>query len=341
MNLKKLCLLILLAISFLSYAQKQQKEYYDNGQLKEIGNVDENDNPIGEWKEYYENGQLKAQIIIEKQEGTGSSITYYRNGNTEEEINYKNYEKTGSYIKYNNNGDLVESGNYTNDEKTGIWEENTYHDNGNIKEEKLILYDKEYPTSYYKEEIRHGIYKGYYENGQLKEKIDYKYGDPNGEFSSYYKNGNKRDSGTITKNGYEGDINEYYEDGNIKKTTTYLNGKKIEEIEYDDIEDDVTETIFKIHFKSNCNETISILIRTRKNNGEWVSEGWWTLKPGKDIYVADSRNTIIYYYAESNTGKWKGSNHKSFEGKEYPFKKWDLSNKERGIVTKGLSCSGN
>jgi len=370
MTLKNIILITILVISFQSYAQKQEKEYYENGQLKSIMTLDEDGDPIGEAKEYYDNGQLKTVINIEK-EGYGSYKMYYLNGNTEEEGGYEDSEKTGKSIKYNEDGSLVESGIYANDEKTGIWKENTYYDNGNIMEKKLILYDKDYPTSYYKEEIRHGIYKYYFEGGQLKEWIEYEYGEIIGEFIQYYENGNKKVFGNATKNGYDGLIIEQYKTGELKSKEHYIDGKKygdweyyridgskekiikyhnnekLEEIEIEQSVDDdgsrEPETEYKIHFKNKCDETIHILIRTLKPNDKWLSEGWWTIKPGESAYVADSKNAIIYYYAESYTGNhiWPGSNHKNFEGKEYAFKKWDLSNKEKGVVTKGLTCGSN
>ena len=56
---KTILLLTLIFLVKLSYAQ-DQKEYYDNGELKSIGKYNSDGKKIGEWKTFHENGQLKT-----------------------------------------------------------------------------------------------------------------------------------------------------------------------------------------------------------------------------------------------------------------------------------------
>lgn len=45
-------------------------------------------------------------------------------------------------------------------------------------------------------------------------------------------------------------------------------------------------------------------------NGEWTSQGWWTISPGdcKTVYSKNLTNQYYYYYAESTDGEWFWSN---------------------------------
>jgi antitoxin component YwqK of YwqJK toxin-antitoxin module len=96
--------------------------YGRNGDLKEIGNYDENGKLSGEWKEYYysylqnsDNKYPKATLKV-----TG----YFKNGNT-----------TGEWKLYYENGNLNAVGHFENNEKTGEWK--YYDEKGNlIKTEK-------------------------------------------------------------------------------------------------------------------------------------------------------------------------------------------------------------
>ena len=55
----KKIILFLAVVLFTTIANAQEyKEYYDNGNLKVIGNYDVNKKQTGVWKYYYENGQL-------------------------------------------------------------------------------------------------------------------------------------------------------------------------------------------------------------------------------------------------------------------------------------------
>ena len=46
----------------------------------------------------------------------------------------------------------------------------------------------------------------------------------------------------------------------------------------------------------------------------------------------------FYYYAESDTGTWKGDNIRTFKGDKIGFKKKDLSNGDYGKRVVSLTC---
>lgn len=156
--MKKIILLLSLALSLNAYSQKLVKEYYDwaktkikkqyytdaygtlNGSFKaysEYGGIMKqgqckNDGPIGKWLENYDNGKLHY-IKYYDTPGTnnfqvqdGKIISYYEDGKTiKYERNFKNGELNGIWKVYDENGILIEEDNYINgeSEKARIAEE--------------------------------------------------------------------------------------------------------------------------------------------------------------------------------------------------------------------------
>lgn len=49
---------------------------------------------------------------------------------------------------------------------------------------------------------------------------------------------------------------------------------------------------------------------------KWVSKGWWTVNPGQDAYIADTKNANLYLYAEipGQDWAWSGDHTFSFGG---------------------------
>lgn len=94
----------------------------------------------------------------------------------------------------------------------------------------------------------------------------------------------------------------------------------------------------KLYFFNDCYYPVDLLIRFKNLNGEWQTKGWYKIAPGKSAYIEDTRNSIVYWYAQDKTGTWSGNNYKSFKGKSYGFKKWEITNDEWGKQTKKLTC---
>jgi antitoxin component YwqK of YwqJK toxin-antitoxin module len=114
--------LFIATLLFISYSNAQEpvENYYNlaKGNAKEVGEMDKNGFPIGEWKYYLEDGTLDYSINWDtnfstkyystselKEKGTfipdtgvhiGEWITYNRNGEIKAKINY---DKNGNLIK--------------------------------------------------------------------------------------------------------------------------------------------------------------------------------------------------------------------------------------------------
>ncbi|WP_178988265.1 DMP19 family protein [Winogradskyella schleiferi] len=136
------------------------KEWYENGQLAEMGTDKSNYEREGEWVEFYKNGNKKdeAEYINGKyklrnhwneqgiqtlKNGTGYSEFYSKPlfKTSEPELHYreyKNYEAHGVW-KETKNDILRRLVNYNNGKRDGIME--TYYNNGNL--EKRTVYDND------------------------------------------------------------------------------------------------------------------------------------------------------------------------------------------------------
>lgn len=143
--MKKIFLLLSLALSLNAYSQKLVKEYYDwaktkikkqyytdaygtlNGSFKaysEYGGIlkqgqCKNDGPIGKWIENYDNGKLHYIKYYDTpgtndfQVQNGKIIAYYEDGKTiKYERNFKKLELDGVWKEYDEKGTLIEEDNY-------------------------------------------------------------------------------------------------------------------------------------------------------------------------------------------------------------------------------------
>jgi len=75
-----------------------------------------------------------------------------------------------------------------------------------------------------------------------------------------------------------------------------------------------------------CNREIAIAVHYKANLG-WTTTSFVTIPANKTRErVASSDNSVFYYYAESESGKyrWSGDNNFRVEGKAYPMKKTTL-----------------
>ncbi len=56
---------------------------------------------------------------------------------------------------------------------------------------------------------------------------------------------------------------------------------------------------FNVYFLNKCNRDIQVAIHYVDLSGRWITNGWWTLAPGEQAFVARTKNRIFYHYAES------------------------------------------
>ena len=157
----RIVLLLFILIPFFTFSQINQtdsnglrqglwKKQQPNGRLIYEGHFKDG-KPIGEWKRYHEGGQVKA--VINYRADSDSAFTQI-------------FDKFGK---------KVSEGNYINQKKEGNW---IYLSNKRkIAEEQ------------FKNGMKNGISKKYYNTGELMEEMEYVDGNQEGNYEVFYKNG--------------------------------------------------------------------------------------------------------------------------------------------------------
>lgn len=102
-----------------------------------------------------------------------------------------------------------------------------------------------------------------------------------------------------------------------------------------------------IYFLNKCRKKIQTAITYKDVRGNWRTEGWWTLEPGKKANVANTKNRTYYIYAESIGSKsertyWSGNDiHEKIRNssKKYGFLKKKISMDKWGTWTHSFTCN--
>lgn len=189
---------------------------------------------------YFENGNIKEIEEYAKSRLYGLKTTYYENGETKEATYYFDNYIHGSKTEYLDNGSKFKESYY----KDGVLTKAYHYKKGKIesvenyafgKRVERKTYDENFSLvihSIYKDDIEH--FKGYYPNGNLKIKVQFKDNLFFGENKYYYENGNIREIVNYriqeTKDNKlalrDGEYRQYYDNGNIKELGTYKDDKK-------------------------------------------------------------------------------------------------------------------
>ena len=96
----------------------------------------------------------------------------------------------------------------------GLWRE--WYENGQLKW-----------TGTYKDEKEVGLWRGWYENGQLESEGNYKDGEWDGLWRGWYENGNKRGEWNWKDGGWDGLQRHWHENGQLWFEINSKNGEEI------------------------------------------------------------------------------------------------------------------
>jgi antitoxin component YwqK of YwqJK toxin-antitoxin module len=216
------------------------KEYFKSGQLKLTGFYS-NGNKIRNWQGYYENGQLRTVNAYDLNgEPTGVGESYSEEGILTKETKQaangglirkefydegmllavyalipsinKKFVKAGGYKEYYKNGALKIESLYANNELSGIWRR--YYETGEIE------WEVEYNHGY-----RQGLYKQFYKNGILKLEGRHVADLKNGEEKRYDEKGSLLWKGAYFKDDFDDAWTQYDSIGNSINVLSYKKGK--------------------------------------------------------------------------------------------------------------------
>lgn len=199
--------------------------YHPEGNLKLIGEYDDEGNRTGMWqwkdyftqkvveesffkagklngtsKFYYESGELRETRTYKDDIVQDTVYLYYRGGEIQEKIAVKEGMRNGLNVIYYENGSIKSKANYIDNKANGKFQ--SYFTNGQLEVEFDLVND-----------YISGLRKLYYPNGKLNSEYIYNEKGPNGKFSEWYPNGQLKEKGEMKDGNYLGEILEYYSNG--------------------------------------------------------------------------------------------------------------------------------
>lgn len=76
---------------------------------------------------------------------------------------------------------------------------------------------------------------------------------------------------------------------------------------------------FKVNVRNKCNEKIWVALRYQDNSDAWQTQSWWDIDPGETVYIQNTTNRHIYFYAVSDSYTWSGSHGVNLNGSTERF----------------------
>lgn len=238
--------------------------WFQDGDLRAIGNRSSSDLNEGRWVFYGDYGHIKAEGEYVNGLKQGLWKYYYDSGELKSEEQMKDGKNHGRYKKYHTNGALLDVSEYNQGELVG--EIKLYNSNNTLSAHITITDAKKgiITRENYNEfgvlrnagQLINGDYEGWYKSynsdgileleattlkGNLTGVVEYKYpdgktrtkgtytssGNRTGEWIWYYPNGNIETTGQYTGSGKEaGTWKFYYDNGNLSKEEIYENNSK-------------------------------------------------------------------------------------------------------------------
>jgi len=89
--------------------------------------------------------------------------------------------------------------------------------------------------------------------------------------------------------------------------------------------------LYHIGFHNTTDETVAVAFRIKDTDGDWVTRSWATFTPGGKGLIAHSPNSIFYFYAESKSWEWEGTdNYRTISGTQYGMREVKIKAKDKG-----------
>lgn len=188
------------------------KKYYPSGKLMYQGNFKDN-KPTGEMRRYYDSGVIKALFLYNEKGDYSSATLYYEDGTPASKGYYSNSERDSIWEFYSYYSKKLKSKErYVKGKREGFAYQ--YFDHGGIAEKIM-----------WKNNMKHGIWEQYFEDGTLRLKSNYTASKLNGDFVVYQGRNNILVKGKYKDNLPEGLWTFYNENGVVSENIKYVNGK--------------------------------------------------------------------------------------------------------------------
>ncbi|NJK97907.1 MAG: hypothetical protein HC905_26035 [Bacteroidales bacterium] len=187
------------------------KGYYENKKIKYTGYFKDN-KPVGVFKRYYDDGIIKAIMVYDQTSIKTYATLYYQNGSKAAEGNYIGNLKDSTWNYYSfYDKSLSNRENYVKGKKEGL--SISYYPSGKVSQELQFNND-----------MKHGIWKQYYESGSLKLSATYVAGKRSGEFLVNYPDDKPEWKGYYLEDMKDGVWMHYNPDGSFDSQIEFVKG---------------------------------------------------------------------------------------------------------------------
>ncbi len=197
------------------------KNYFETGELRSSGKFI-NDRQNGEWKYFLQNGKIEQIGNFNNGVMEGEWKWYFPSGKLLREEIYVKGKPNGTCTQYSDSATIVAKGEYIEGGREGPWIENV----GDSREEGSYIMG-----------LKNGMWKTYYNDGQLHHAGNFVQGSPDGRHVFYYPNGILKEEQYYVMGRRDKNWKKYYENGSLFLTITYrnddeirINGIRIEDI---------------------------------------------------------------------------------------------------------------
>lgn len=185
------------------------KEYYTDGALKAEGKYD-NGLKVGEWKYYHTNGKLEQTGNYNaKGQLTGDWFWYYPSGNIRREETFINGRSDGLMTEFDDEGNIITQGEYIEGMEEGEW---------------ILQYGDHREEGSFSFGLKNGYWKHFDDENNLLFEGEFIDNNPNGRHLFYWDNGIVKDEINYLMGMKRGDWKRYNYDGTILLVISYENG---------------------------------------------------------------------------------------------------------------------
>lgn len=139
----------------------QMTEYYDSGEIRIQGALDDGEERTGDWKGWYKDGTVWSEGAFENGLREGIGTVYYRNGQQQMRGNYNAGKEEGLWSFWTETGQLQKEVSFESGQEQGPVRE-WYPTTGKLKLEGQYDQGKE-----------SGLWKFWYPSGILEKEVNY------------------------------------------------------------------------------------------------------------------------------------------------------------------------
>ena len=184
-----------------------------------------NNSKHGTWKIYYENGKVYEEQNWKNGKKDGAWNQYFNNGNPKTVGYYSNGDLDGKLKFYQQDGKPEMTGTYLNGMREGPWE--YFNTDGTIRMREFYSKGK-----VINKELINGVFTEKYDNDILKSSYSYREGIKHGEFKEYYNQGEWKRRTKPAEGDFPEEIEEYFEGQQLQRIGNYYNDKLDGKITY-------------------------------------------------------------------------------------------------------------